>query len=78
MDARRVTVEVQGGKVILRGTVHSLAEKEEAELEAWSAPGVYTVENLITVEAEKRKPLWFWLVVLVLVLAALFLVLAGL
>src|SRR5437899_2848126 len=34
-DARRITVEVQGGKVILRGTVLSYAEKQAAEDTAW-------------------------------------------
>ena len=48
-DAQRITVEVQGSKVILRGTVRSWVEKEEAERVAWLAPGVTAVENRITV-----------------------------
>jgi osmotically-inducible protein OsmY len=48
-DAQRITVEVEGSKVILRGTVRSYAEKKAAEETAWSAPGVTDVENRIVV-----------------------------
>jgi osmotically-inducible protein OsmY len=50
LDAERITVEVDGGKAILRGTVRSWAEKEEAERVAWSAPGITEVENRIVLE----------------------------
>jgi osmotically-inducible protein OsmY len=48
-DAQRITVEVQGSKVILRGTVRSYTEKKAAEEAAWSAPGVTEVDNRIVI-----------------------------
>lgn len=51
VDAERIQVEVQGSEVILKGTVRSYAEKEEAERVAWMAPGVYSVDNQIRVES---------------------------
>jgi osmotically-inducible protein OsmY len=48
-DAHRITVDVDGSKVILRGTVRSWAEKEEAERQAWAAPGITSVDNRITI-----------------------------
>jgi osmotically-inducible protein OsmY len=49
-DAKHITVEVQGSKVILHGKVHSNMEKLVAEESAWSAPGVTEVENQIEVD----------------------------
>jgi osmotically-inducible protein OsmY len=49
IDANRVTVEASGGEVVLKGTVRSWAERQEAERAAWAAPGVIRVDNRITV-----------------------------
>jgi osmotically-inducible protein OsmY len=49
IDANRITVEAHGSEVVLKGTVRSWAEREEAERAAWSAPGVTRVVNEIKV-----------------------------
>jgi osmotically-inducible protein OsmY len=49
IDASRVTVEANGSEVILRGTVRSWAERQEAERAAWAAPGVTRVDNRVTI-----------------------------
>lgn len=50
IDADRITVEVEGHKVILKGTVRSFAERRDAGRAAQNAPGVTEVENRITVD----------------------------
>jgi osmotically-inducible protein OsmY len=50
IDASKITVEMQGNKAILKGSVRAWAEREEAERAAWSAPGITSVDNRITLE----------------------------
>jgi osmotically-inducible protein OsmY len=48
VDAKNITVEVQGSKAILKGKVRSWAERQEAERTAWLAPGITSVDNQIS------------------------------
>jgi osmotically-inducible protein OsmY len=45
VDAGRISVEIDGSAVTLRGTVRSWAEKQEAERVAWASPGIASVTN---------------------------------
>jgi osmotically-inducible protein OsmY len=49
-DADRITVEVEGNRAILRGTVRSYAELRDAERAAKNAPGIVEVDNRLTVD----------------------------
>lgn len=44
-EARRISVEVSGSRVVLSGNVRSFSEMQDAKGAAWSAPGVTSVEN---------------------------------
>ncbi|HEY0246554.1 MAG TPA: BON domain-containing protein [Mucilaginibacter sp.] len=50
LDAGKVTAEVTGSKVTLRGKVRSFSEQEDAENAAWAAPGVLSVESKLEIE----------------------------
>jgi osmotically-inducible protein OsmY len=51
IDANRIHVDTEDGKVVLTGTVRSWFEREEAERAAWAAPGVRAVEDRIAIAA---------------------------
>ena len=49
IDARRIHVTAEEGKVILTGNVRSWAERQEAERAAWAAPGVTQIDDRLTI-----------------------------
>lgn len=51
LEAKRITVDALGAKIVLGGSVSHWAEKQEAERAAWSVPGVTAVENHIAIIA---------------------------
>lgn len=52
VDAGKVSVDINGTKVILHGTVRSFAEKDDIEEAAWCAPGVSALESHLTIEPQ--------------------------
>jgi osmotically-inducible protein OsmY len=50
VDAKKIQVEASDGEVVLKGTVHSWFEREQAERAAWQAPGVRRVEDRIVIQ----------------------------
>jgi osmotically-inducible protein OsmY len=49
LDSEKISVDVLGPKVVLRGAVRSIAEKGNAEMAAWFAPGVTSVDNKLAI-----------------------------
>lgn len=51
LDAQTISVEAKNGRIVLKGTVKTWAEREQAELAAWAAPGVAQVQNEILINS---------------------------
>lgn len=49
LDAKNIHVQVEDGEVTLEGEVRSLPERFDAEVAAWNIPGVYHVNDKLTV-----------------------------
>ena len=49
-EAKRIDISIRNGAVTLRGPVHSWAERTAVEGAVWSAPGVTSVLNRLSVE----------------------------
>ncbi|HTX06775.1 MAG TPA: BON domain-containing protein [Steroidobacteraceae bacterium] len=49
LEAHAITVDAHDGEVTLRGEVRSWAEHDQAQQIAWSAPGITSVRNELTI-----------------------------
>lgn len=49
IDSQKVSVEAIDGRVVLKGTVRSWSERQDAERAAYATPGVTTVDDFISV-----------------------------
>jgi osmotically-inducible protein OsmY len=54
VDSDNITVEVIGNRVLLKGRVNTLEEKNDAENVAWFAPGIIEVDNHIEVVPQEE------------------------
>ncbi len=52
LEASRINIEVEGGKVTLKGDVNALYERDLIEKAAWTAPGVTEVHDEIHISAK--------------------------
>ena len=55
IDSSKITADVSGTKITLRGKVRSYTEKEDAENAAWNAPGVTNVTNNLEIEVPEYE-----------------------
>jgi osmotically-inducible protein OsmY len=51
VEAEGINADVEGSRVVLRGKVHSWAERDIVQEAAWAAPGVSEVDNRLSIEA---------------------------
>lgn len=58
IDDGNVKIEVQDGKVVLGGVVHSFSSKDAVEQDAWAVKGVNYIENRLSVKCPEgyRRP----------------------
>lgn len=54
-EASKIGVEVSGSRVILTGTVHSLAEGDDIKWAAWAVPGVSDVESRLQINEDSHS-----------------------